>query len=109
MGSYGYTGEEVKPAIGLMYSNYNQTFLIEGVDYKVEYSNNINPGVATAKVIGIGRYTGHEMSFTYTIKRLQRKCLQAFPRAVTGSQESSATNFTTISADINTRSCGLRI
>ena len=42
-------------------------------------------------------------------QRLQRKCLQAFPRAVTGSQESSATNFTTISADINTRSCGLRI
>lgn len=68
MGSYAYTGEEVKPSIGLMYSNYNQTFLIEGVDYKVEYSNNINTGVATAKVIGIGRYTGHEMSFTYTIK-----------------------------------------
>lgn len=68
MGSYAYTGEEVKPSIGLMYSNYNQTFLIDGVDYKVEYSNNINPGVATAKVIGIGRYTGHEMSFTYTIK-----------------------------------------
>ena len=68
MGSYAYTGEEVKPSIGLMYSNYNQTFLIEGVDYKVEYSNNINPGTATAKVIGIGRYAGHEMSFTYTIK-----------------------------------------
>lgn len=68
MGSYAYTGEEVKPSIGLMYSNYSQTFLIEGVDYKVEYSNNINPGTATAKVIGIGRYTGHEMSFTYTIK-----------------------------------------
>ena len=30
-------------------------------------------------------------------------------RAVTGSQESSATNFTTISADTRTRSCGLRI
>lgn len=68
MGSYAYTGEEVKPSIGLMYSNYNQTFLIEGVDYKVEYSNNINLGTATAKVIGIGRYAGHEMSFTYTIK-----------------------------------------
>jgi hypothetical protein len=68
MGSYAYTGEEVKPSIGLMYSNDNQTFLIEGVDYKVEYSNNINPGTATAKVIGIGRYAGHEMSFTYTIK-----------------------------------------
>lgn len=68
MGFYAYTGEEVKPSIGLMYSNYSQTFLIEGVDYKVEYSNNINPGTATAKVIGIGRYTGHEMSFTYTIE-----------------------------------------
>ena len=43
------------------------------------------------------------------IAGLQKKCLQAFPRAVTGSQESSATNFTTISADINTRSCGLQI
>lgn len=69
MGSYAYTGEEVKPSIGLMYSNYNQTFLIEGVDYKVEYSNNINPGVATAKVIGLGYYEGSSLTFYYTIEK----------------------------------------
>lgn len=69
MGSYAYTGEEVKPSIGLMYSNYNQTFLIEGVDYKVEYSNNINPGTATAKVIGMGDYKGYELNFTFVIEK----------------------------------------
>lgn len=69
MGFYAYTGEEVKPSIGLMYSNYNQTFLIEGVDYKVEYSNNINPGTATAKVIGMGDYKGYELNFTFVIEK----------------------------------------
>lgn len=69
MGFYAYTGEEVKPSIGLMYSNYSQTFLIEGVDYKVEYSNNINPGTATAKVIGMGDYKGYELNFTFVIEK----------------------------------------
>ena len=68
IGSYAYTGEEVKPSLGVIYGNQSQSFLVEGVDYKIEYSNNVNPGTATAKVIGIGRYAGHEMSFTYTIK-----------------------------------------
>lgn len=69
MGSYAYTGEEVKPSIGLMYSNYNQTFLIEGVDYKVEYSNNIDPGVASMKIIGMGDYKGYELNFTFVIEK----------------------------------------
>lgn len=69
MGSYAYTGEEVKPSIGLMYSNYSQTFLIEGVDYKVEYSNNINPGVASMKIIGMGDYKGYELNFTFVIEK----------------------------------------
>lgn len=69
IGFYAYTGEEVKPSIGLMYSNYNQTFLIEGVDYKVEYSNNINPGVASMKIIGMGDYKGYELNFTFVIEK----------------------------------------
>lgn len=69
LGAYAYTGEEVKPSIGLMYSNYNQTFLIEGVDYKVEYSNNINPGVASMKIIGMGDYKGYELNFTFVIEK----------------------------------------
>lgn len=69
LGSYEWTGNEVKPSIGLMYSNYNQTFLIEGVDYKVEYSNNINPGVASMKIIGMGDYKGYELNFTFVIEK----------------------------------------
>ena len=68
IGSFAYTGEEVKPSLGLIYGNQSQSFLVEGTDYKIEYSNNINPGTATAKVIGIGRFTGKELTFTYTIK-----------------------------------------
>lgn len=68
IGSYAYTGEEVKPSLGVIYGNQSQSFLVEGVDYKIEYSNNVNPGTATAKVIGIGRFTGKELTFTYTIK-----------------------------------------
>ena len=69
IGSYAYTGEEVKPSIGLMYSNYSQTLLIEGVDYKVEYSNNIDPGVASMKIIGMGDYKGYELNFTFVIEK----------------------------------------
>ena len=68
IGSFAYTGEEVKPSLGLIYGNQSQSILVEGVDYKIEYSNNVNPGTATAKVIGIGRFAGKELTFTYTIK-----------------------------------------
>ena len=68
IGSFAYTGEEVKPSLGLIYGNQSQSFLVEGTDYKIEYNNNVNPGIATAKVIGIGRFTGKELTFTYTIK-----------------------------------------
>lgn len=68
IGSFAYTGEEVKPSLGLIYGNQSQSFLVEGTDYKIEYSNNVNPGTATAKVIGIGRFAGKELTFTYTIK-----------------------------------------
>ena len=68
IGSFAYTGEEVKPSLGLIYGNQSQSFLVEGTDYKIECSNNVNPGTATAKVIGIGRFAGKELTFTYTIK-----------------------------------------
>lgn len=68
LGSYAYTGREITPFVGLIYFYNVPSYLTKGVDYKVEYHNNINPGIAIAKVIGIGRYAGHEMSFTYTIE-----------------------------------------
>lgn len=38
--------------------NETLTSLIEGVDYKVEYSNNVNVGVATVTITGLYIYTG---------------------------------------------------
>ena len=43
--------------------------LQENVDYKVEYSNNIDPGVASMKIIGMGDYKGYELNFTFVIEK----------------------------------------
>ena len=37
-------------------------------DYKVEYTDNIKPGTASIKIIGINDYKGCELNFTYTIE-----------------------------------------
>ena len=37
---------------------YNGKALTENSDYTVTYSNNVNEGTATAKLQGIGNYTG---------------------------------------------------
>ena len=43
--------------------------LQENVDYKIEYSNNIDPGVASMKIIGMGDYKGYELNFTFVIEK----------------------------------------
>ncbi len=50
-----YTGEEVKP--NLVIKN-GSNELVEGVDYSITYSNNINVGTALITITGIGNYTG---------------------------------------------------
>ena len=50
-----YTGQAVKPSITV---KNNGALLVEGTDYLVDYTNNINIGKATATIIGIGSYTG---------------------------------------------------
>ncbi len=50
-----YTGSEVTPALDITLGN---TELLEEVDYIVDYSNNVEPGTATAKVTFIGNYKG---------------------------------------------------
>ena len=50
-----YTGEEIKPGVTV---NVDGNVLTEGVDYTVTYSDNVNPGAATATITGIGKYTG---------------------------------------------------
>ena len=49
--SFIYTGSEITPAVTI-------NGLVEGTDYEVTYSNNIDAGTATVTVTGIGNYTG---------------------------------------------------
>lgn len=50
-----YTGKAIKPTIEIIDNDYK---LRENLDYKVEYSNNINIGKATIKITGKNGYSG---------------------------------------------------
>lgn len=55
MVSIFYTGKAIKPVIKV---KDGENTLVEGKDYKVSYSDNVNAGTATVKVEGIGAYAG---------------------------------------------------
>lgn len=59
-----YTGSaiEPKPVISI-----NGQTLVEGTDYTLSYSDNVNPGLATITITGIGNYTGTRTA-TFSIK-----------------------------------------
>lgn len=52
-----YTGEAITPKL-VVTDGYK--YLSEGKDYTVTYYSNVNSGVATAKITGIGNYSGYE-------------------------------------------------
>jgi hypothetical protein len=57
-----YTGKALTPEVSIMAS---YSYLEEGVDYELEYSNNIHAGTGKVVAHGIGNCTGdYEMSFT---------------------------------------------
>ena len=62
-----WTGEEINPSVGNVLSDYDNRVLEEGIDYKLVYSDNINVGTATVKVIGMGDYEGCDLTFIYKI------------------------------------------
>ena len=59
-----YTGKLIKPKVEIEYfdgANYNGEYdvkITEGVDYKVEYKNNIAQGRATVRIVGINNCVG---------------------------------------------------
>lgn len=69
LGKFDWTGSDVQPYLGKILCKHCNKELEVGNDYIIEYSNNIDPGKATIKVTGIGKYKGYEQSFTYTIGR----------------------------------------
>ena len=63
-----WTGKEVNYLPENIVSDHNETVLEKEKDYKVEYTDNIEPGTASIKIIGINDYKGCELNFTYTIE-----------------------------------------
>ena len=62
-----YTGAALTPQVTVRYGGAN---LINGIDYAVAYSNNVNPGIATVTVTGKGNYTGsRSISFKIVEKK----------------------------------------
>lgn len=63
-----YTGSEITPGIDVTRNITGQSTisLVEGLDYELTYKNNINVGIATITVNGIGLYTG-SISKTFSI------------------------------------------
>ncbi len=62
-----YTGEELTPTIWV---TYNGTTMIEGQDYNVSYSNNVNAGNGNVIITGLGYYCG-SASTTFKINKAQ--------------------------------------
>lgn len=63
VGNVYYTGNNVEPEVNLSMKN---TALVQGRDYKVVYSNNVNLGKGTATIIGINAFTG-ELNVSFDI------------------------------------------
>lgn len=61
-----YSGSAKKPSVKVVYSGKTLT---SGTDYTVSYSNNKEPGTATVKVTGAGKYSG-TVSKTFKITAL---------------------------------------
>ena len=63
VGNAYYTGSKVEPEVNVSIKN---TGLIQGKDYKVIYSNNVNIGKGTVTIIGVNMFTG-KLTLTFDI------------------------------------------
>lgn len=70
--SYDYTGVKIVPNIGVVdYNVDGGRLLAPGVDYTVQYKNNVKAGAtATITVTGKGNYEGKDTQRTFTIKEV---------------------------------------
>lgn len=63
VGNVYYTGNKVEPEVNLSIKNMG---LVQGKDYKVIYSNNVNIGKGTVTIIGVNMFTG-KLTLTFDI------------------------------------------
>ncbi len=71
-----YTGSAIVPVPVL---KWNGMTLVNGTDYSVTYTNNVNTGTATATITGKGNYRG---SLTRTFRILRKSISADFVRAI---------------------------
>ena len=65
---YTFTGSEIKSEAVDNYAYFNGVKMVEGVDYKVSYKNNVAVGEATVTIKGIGNFKGTK-TFTFKIDK----------------------------------------
>ena len=65
-GNKYYTGNPIEPEVRVFF---NGAELVENVDYKVTYENNVDIGIAKAVVEGIGNFRG-KSTVTFNIQRI---------------------------------------
>lgn len=79
-----YTGFEITQETGLKLEiNNGNSKLIEGEDYTVSYSNNINAGTGYVIVTGMGHYTGEvKKAFSITGMKLEAEMFDEIPDVI---------------------------
>lgn len=77
--SFDYTGYAIVPKPTVVLEGQTLRY---GVDYKLEYTDNIQPGTATVKIIGIIGYTG-EIEKTFTIHPVELVVVRYEPVEIT--------------------------
>lgn len=63
--SFEYTGKEITPSVTVYDAN---GFIIEPINYSIEYTDNIYAGIATAKITFMGDYYEGSIEKSFTIK-----------------------------------------
>ncbi|MCQ2528738.1 MAG: DUF4214 domain-containing protein [Saccharofermentans sp.] len=69
-----YTGSAIKPSISVTLNNMK---LREGSDYTIEYKNNVNVGIASIVITGIGSYKD-SITINFKINKKQSTGVQGF-------------------------------
>lgn len=93
--SYTYSGEAITPEAAVSVTGEDMTVktLVKGVDYNVTYSKNKNAGTASAKITGIGEYSGTVTSkFTITPAQISKA---SYVRSVNATTTSAPYYFVT--------------
>ena len=93
--TYNYNGKERRPQVELKYED--EKYKLQ-TDYTVEYVNNINPGIASVKITGIGRFTG-TVTKTFKINpptpKITRNDYNTFKYSATGAKSYYVSNVQT--------------